>query len=121
MNKRTIGGNTESLACEYLRSQGASVISSNYRCRQGEVDIIARDGVYLCFVEVKYRNNYRFGEPQEAVDLKKRRHICKVSEFYLYSKCKSFDIPVRYDVIAISRKNDVFTFKWIKNAFEYIE
>ena len=121
MNKRTVGGSLESLACEYLRNNGAQVIESNYRCRQGEVDIVARDGVYLCFVEVKYRNNYRFGEPEEAVDLKKRRHICKVSRFYLYSKYKSFDIPIRYDVIAISPENDFLTFKWIKNAFDYTD
>lgn len=120
MNKRTVGGSTESLACEYLKSRGAAVIESNYRCRSGEVDIIARDGVYLCFVEVKFRNNCRFGEPEEAVDLRKRRHICKVSKVYLYSKYKSFDIPIRYDVIAISPENGILTFKWIKNAFEYV-
>ncbi len=120
MNKRTVGDDTETLACEYLIASGASILERNYRCRQGEVDIIARDDKYLCFIEVKYRKDCSFGFPEEAVSYKKRQHICKVSEFYLYSKYKSTDISVRYDVIAISPQDNMLSVKWIKNAFDYI-
>ena len=120
MNKRTIGDTKELLACNYLSENGAFILNRNFRCRFGEVDIIAKDGKYLCFIEVKFRTDERFGAPQEAVDLKKQKHICKVSKFYLYSKYKSLDIPIRYDVVAISQKDNIFTFKWIKNAFDYI-
>ena len=119
MNKRIVGDDTEALACEFLESQGASVLERNFRCRQGEVDIIARDGRYLCFIEVKFRKDETFGQPQEAVSYKKRQHICKVSLFYLYSKYKSLDISVRYDIIAISPKDKMLSFNWIKDAFEY--
>ena len=120
MNKRSVGDDTELLACEYLKSQGAIIIERNFRSRQGEVDIIALDGKYLCFIEVKYRKDVKYGQPQEAVSYYKQKRICKVSEFYLYSKYKSLDIPIRYDVVAISQKDNIFAFKWIKNAFDYI-
>ncbi len=121
MNKRKIGTGTEDQACEYLRSQAADVVEKNFSCRQGEVDIIAKDGRYLCFIEVKYRKDEEFGLPEEAVSLKKQKKICKVSKFYLYSKYKSFDIPVRYDVVAISVTDGILSFRWIKNAFDYVE
>ena len=120
MNKRTVGDTRELLACNYLQQQGAVILERNFRCKTGEIDIIAKDSRYLCFIEVKFRSDNNFGEPQEAVDLKKQKRICKVSNFYLYSKYKSFDLPVRYDVVAISQQDSIFTFKWIKNAFDYI-
>ena len=120
MNKRELGDGRELLACGYLEEQGAHILERNFRCRQGEIDIIAKDGAYLCFVEVKYRSDDRFGQPQEAVGIIKQKRICKVSNFYLYSKYKSSDIPVRYDVVAISQSDGILTFKWIKNAFDYI-
>ncbi len=119
MNKRTVGGDTEALACRFLRSQGACILEKNYRSKQGEIDIIAKDGRYICFIEVKYRKDTRYGEPEEAVSFSKRQRICKVSQFYLYSKYKSLDLPVRYDVIAISPEDNIYTFKWIKNAFDF--
>ncbi len=120
MNKRRIGEDTELLACEFLETQGAVILERNFRCKMGEVDIIARDGKYLCFIEVKFRSDISFGEPYEAVNYKKQKRICKVSEFYLYSKYKSLDTSVRYDVVAISPKDKMLTFKWIKNAFDYV-
>ncbi len=120
MNKRKVGDDTEFLACEYLKSQGAVILEKNYRTKQGEVDIIARDQKYICFIEVKYRKNLRFGEPEEAVSFSKQKRICKVSQFYLYSKYKSLDVSVRYDVVAISPEEKILTFKWIKNAFNYV-
>ena len=120
MNKRELGDVRETLACRYLEEQGARIIKRNYRCRLGEIDIIAKDGAYLCFIEVKYRSDDKFGEPEAAVNYKKQKRICKVSKFYLYSNYKSTDIPIRYDVVAISQSDHMLTFKWIKNAFDYI-
>ncbi len=120
MNKRVLGGGIEALVCDHLALQGARILERNYRCRQGEVDIIARDGKYLCFIEVKFRNDPKFGQPQEAVNKTKQKRICKVSQFYLYSKYKSFDLPVRYDIVAISQNDKILTFKWIKNAFDFV-
>ena len=121
MNKRVIGDGNEDLVCKYLTSQGLRIIARNFRCRQGEIDIIARDKEYLCFMEVKFRKNSEFGQPQEAVNISKQRKISKVSRFYLYSKNLSFDTPIRYDVIAVSVNEGIKSVKWIKNAFDYIE
>ena len=120
MNKRSVGGDTEFLACEFLKSRGARIIERNFKSKKGEIDIIALDGKYLCFIEVKYRSDAQYGEPQEAVSYSKQKRICKVSQFYLYSRYKSLDVSVRYDVVAISPKDKMLTFKWIKNAFEYV-
>ncbi len=119
MNKRRKGEIIESLVCDFIAQQGAVIVEKNYRCRQGEVDIIARDDRYLCFIEVKFRYDTRFGQPQEAVTPTKQKHICNVSKFYLYSKYKSLDVPVRYDVIAVSPQDDIYICNWIKNAFDY--
>ena len=121
MNKRQVGASNESLACEYIASCGGEILKRNFSCRQGEIDIIARDKSYLCFIEVKFRKDDNFGAPQEAVSLSKQRRICKVSKFYLYTRYKSFDIPVRYDVLAISATDGILSFRWIKNAFSYVE
>ena len=119
MNKRVIGDGNEDLVCNYLKSQGLKIIARNFRCRQGEIDIIARDKEYLCFIEVKFRNSSDYGQPQEAVNYYKQRKISKVSRFYLYSKNLSFDTPIRYDVIAVSVNEGIKAVKWIKNAFDY--
>jgi putative endonuclease len=120
MNKRQVGDYYENLACTHLRNQGARIVDRNYRALRGEIDIIARDGRYLCFIEVKYRKDNRFGAPEGAVTISKQRQICKLSKLYLYSKNKSIDVPIRYDVIAITDDDNVPVIRWHKNAFDYV-
>ena len=120
INKRTLGSFFEQLAVEYITSLGCSVVETNYRPKRGDIDIIARDGEYLCFIEVKYRKNSDHGEPEEAVTLAKQRQICRLSKIYLYSNHYSEYIPIRYDVIAVTDSEGAAAIKWIKNAFDYI-
>ena len=120
MNKRRIGDFYEDIACKFIYANGGSVLERNYRVRHGEIDIIARDEDYLCFIEVKYRNSDRFGPPEKAVNISKQRQICRISKLFLFSRFKSIDLPIRYDVIAISGVQNAVTVKWHKNAFEYI-
>ena len=120
MYKKNIGTLGENFVADYLSAKGYSILKVDYRLKFGQVDIIARDDKYLCFIEVKFRNDPKYGEPQEAVNRSKQKHICNVSKFYLYSKYKSFDVPVRYDVIAVSPNDSIYTFNWIKNAFEFV-
>ena len=119
MNKRRVGSFYEDLACTYIRENGGRIVERNYRALKGEIDIIARDGRYLCFIEVKYRKNSNYGPPEEAITNSKKKQICKISKLYLYFKIKSFDIPIRYDVITISGEREALVVKWYKNAFEY--
>jgi len=100
-NKRTLGTDKEKLAAEYLEKKGYTILEKNYRCRVGEIDIIASKDGFCIFVEVKYRKNAEYGMPQEAVGIKKQRTIAFVANYYLMEKRFSPDYPVRFDVIAI--------------------
>lgn len=77
------------------------MIRQNYRCRQGEVDLICLQGRYLVFVEVKYRSSQVMGEPAEAVDYRKQQRIRRVAAFFLYSAGLPEDTPCRFDVVSI--------------------
>lgn len=101
MNKHDIGSGYEELAAAYLMEQGYAVIGRNFSCRSGEIDIIARDGEYLVFVEVKYRRDKRAGDPAEAVDYRKQQHIRRAAEYYLYRNRVSESMPCRFDVVSI--------------------
>ena len=113
MNKRQLGGEYEKLAAEYLRAQGYDILEQNYRCRSGEIDLIARDGEYLCFIEVKYRRGITCGSPFEAVGLHKQMQILKVARYYLMKKKLNLDTACRFDVVAIEG-NEITL---LRNAF----
>lgn len=112
-NNRAIGSKFEKEAGAYLKKHGYEVLEYNYRCRAGEIDIIARDGEYLVFCEVKYRNGLSGGHPLEAVDAKKQRTIARCAGIYL-TKHGVSEVPCRFDVIGIM--NDEICL--VKNAFE---
>ena len=88
----------------------------NFRSRFGEIDIVARDGEFVVFVEVKYRKTSLAGHPEEAVDIRKARTISKVADYYRVVRKLPYDTAVRFDVVAIEGD----TFRWYKNAFSYI-
>ena len=73
----------EKMAGEYLKTQGYEILQYNFRCRMGEIDIIAKDHGYLVFIEVKYRRDKSCGHPAEAVTPRKQRTISKVASYYL--------------------------------------
>mgnify|MGYP003020994955 FL=1 len=100
MNKRQTGSEYEQKAAQYLQAKGVHVLELNYRNRTGEIDLIARDGDYLVFVEVKYRKDTRKGAPEEAVNYRKRQNICHVADYYRMTHGISEFTPIRYDVIA---------------------
>ncbi len=99
INKRRLGSANESRAVSFLESEGYDIIERNFRCRQGEIDIIATDGGILCFIEVKFRSNVYAGSPGEAIDLKKQKTIYKVAEYYLYKNKTDYDTPCRFDAV----------------------
>lgn len=116
MNKRQTGSEYESKAAQYLRRQGLSIIERNYRSRRGEIDLIAKDGEYLVFAEVKYRRTDRKGTPEEAVDYRKQLKICRVADYYRMTHGVGEFTPVRYDVVACYEDEII----WYRNAFEHI-
>lgn len=112
-NKRQTGSCYEQKAAAYLEEQGYCLLEQNYYCRLGEVDLIAREGGYLVFVEVKYRSTSGFGTAAEAVDRSKQRRIYQCAEVYMKHHGISFCHPVRFDVLAV----DGTDITLIKNAF----
>ncbi len=112
-NKRQMGTSYEIKAEEYLTRKGYKILERNFRNRGGEIDIIAKDGEYFCFIEVKYRTTNEFGNPLEAVDVRKQNKIRKVAMYYLMKNKLSEWTPCRFDVIAFEGKK----LTHIENAF----
>lgn len=113
MNQRNVGSTYEKAAGYYLEQQGYEILQYNYRCRSGEIDLIARDGEYFVFCEVKYRKSSAKGSPLEAVGIKKQRAIQKAALHYLTVHGLT-SVPCRFDVIGIENSSVTL----IKNAFE---
>ena len=116
MNTRKVGTHYEKRAADELKRRGYRVIETNYRCKFGEIDIVARDGDYFVFVEVKYRKNAAAGDPLEAVGYRKIKKICMTATNFMMKRHLSIDTPIRFDVVSIL--GDKFTL--IQNAFDYI-
>lgn len=100
MNKRECGAVWEEKARAYLCSLGYEILAHNFYTHFGEIDIVAKDGDMLVFVEVKYRADTGRGYPQEAVNARKQQRIRKSAEYYLFRHGYA-DCPCRFDVIAI--------------------
>ena len=99
MNQREVGTRQESRAAEYLESLGYHILARNFRCRFGEIDLIAeKDGV-LMFVEVKLRTNLQYGAPREYVTVKKQEKLRAAALLYLSER--ELDVPARFDVAEV--------------------
>ena len=83
-NNKIIGAKGEEEVCKYLIRKGYKIIDRNFRCKQGEIDIIASKLNELIFIEVKTRRNIQFGYPCEAVGKTKQKHILNVARYYMW-------------------------------------
>jgi putative endonuclease len=116
-NRRKKGRRGEDLAAEHLASLGYVILVRNYRCKAGEVDIIARDGPSLVFVEVKSRTTASHGSPREAVNPEKQRRISLCALDYL-KKNGGTAVKARFDVVTIVLAGAAPRIEVLKNAFE---
>ena len=112
LDKAGEGKKGEDKAIKALKRHGYKIIERNYRSPFGEIDIIAKDGDCLCFIEVKKRNLPFFGDPLEAIDTRKMVHIIKTATFYL-KRHKLLEANARFDVVGIAGEN----VKIVRNAF----
>lgn len=119
MNLKQIGKYGENLAVGFLKKQGYEIIKTNFRCRFGEIDIIAKDGRTIVFVEVKTRKTLRFGMPSESVDFRKQFHMKRVAQYFISYYLSHEDYTYRFDVveILIDKKSNATKINLIKNAF----
>ena len=99
--RRWRGQHGEQLAAEFLQRQGYRIQQQNYRCREGEIDIIAWDGPTLVFIEVKTKGQSMFGAPQAMVDRHKQRKLVHVAMVYVHQH-RLQQVDVRFDVVAIT-------------------
>ncbi len=114
MNKRAVGSEFEQKAAEYVLNRGYDILERNFRCRTGEIDLIAKNDGYLCFIEVKYRSSLSRGYPAEAITPHKIRKITNTAKFYMMLHRLPADTPCRFDVVVIL-ENEI---SLIKNAFD---
>lgn len=109
----------ESKAAEYLRDKGFRIAAANWGCRFGEIDLIAEDGVYLCFVEVKLRKSAAYGSAAAFVDRRKQEKLRAAAMLYLARR--PTELQPRFDVIEIYAPQGVNTDKpeiiHLENAF----
>jgi putative endonuclease len=115
--RRHTGETGESIAVKFLKKNGYKIIEQNYRCKLGEIDIIAQDGRVLAFIEVKARRTDEFGGPKRAVTSRKQRKISMVALKYL-KETEQMGKKARFDVVAIRLLPSDPDVEIIKNAFE---
>lgn len=115
MNTRAVGTAYERRAAEYLQKQGYQILDFNYRCKAGEIDLVALQGGYLVFIEVKYRCGRGKGSGLDAVDYRKQQRILRAARWYMMENRIGQESPCRFDVVSF--QGDMVTL--IQDAFQY--
>ncbi|HHW70016.1 MAG TPA: YraN family protein [Clostridiales bacterium] len=119
MNNRQLGEYGETIAKHYLIGKGYKILTQNFRCSYGEIDIIAQKDDNIVFVEVKTRRTLSYGTPAEAVDRKKQMRYGKIASLYIkYNRL--FENSYRFDIIEVYMPSqDLHTINHIENAFGF--
>ncbi len=116
--RHRLGRQGEDLAVAHLREQGFTILARGFRCRFGEVDIIAADRERLLFCEVKTRRDRVFGAPYEAVTWSKQQRLRKTAGWYLATR--EWPGEIRFDVFSIVVGDDGRAeLEWIEDAFAW--
>ena len=117
MDKKILGNKGEDFAAEYYKKLGFTVTAQNYTCRGGEIDIIAENGEYIIFVEVKTRSQNSLYSPAEAVDYKKQKRLSVAAMKYLTEN--DVEKQPQFDVFEVYTANErIYKVNRIENAFE---
>lgn len=119
MDRKALGMWGEKIAGKYLQKNGYKIIETNFRCRQGEIDIIAIDREYLVFVEVRTRRGIEYGSPEESVTLAKKKKLISLAFAYLQNH-SNLPSSWRFDVIAIEadQAGKIIRLELIQNAID---
>ena len=111
------GAWAEDQACRFLEKKGYTILDKNYRTPFAEIDLVAREGTYLVFVEVKARSSLRRGHAREAVGFAKQKKILQGASYYLKDK-RLFQERVRFDVVTVQGVPEASHIEVIPHAFE---
>ena len=108
----------EDYALRHLRKSGLALVTRNYHCRFGEIDIVMRDAGCLVFVEVRFRSPNRFATARDSVGTRKQARITTAATAFLAGHPEFADLPVRFDVVALDGADrDNWRIEWIRDAF----
>ena len=111
---RAKGDAAEERALNYLQRQGLTLVTRNWHCRMGELDLIMREGEELVIVEVRQRTHASFGGAAESITATKRQRLTRAARFYLQRHPREAQRPVRFDVVALNGDGEP---EWIRHAF----
>jgi putative endonuclease len=112
-----LGRRAEAMAEEFLRTHRYTIVARNYRCRAGEIDLVALDGSVIVFVEVRSRSGVSFGTPFESVDGRKQARVGRVAEHFLATR-RWHDRDARFDVIGVRFDAEPPSVEHVRGAFE---
>ena len=116
---KSLGDNYEDRAADLLEDRGLFLLERNFRGKTGEIDIIARDGAQLVFVEVRARSNRYFDSAAGSVNTHKQRRIVQTAQLFLQRRPHCANMPCRFDVIAFEppQSGAPRRIRWIRGAF----
>jgi putative endonuclease len=119
LNRRDTGNLGEQLACSFLANNGYRIIETNYRCRDGEIDVVTQQKNILVFIEVRSKKGYRFGSPEESITEKKKEKLRAVAEHYTQNH-ENLPAEWRIDVVAVQMNSNgkVNRIEIIENAID---
>ena len=119
VTKKTKGEQFEVIARKYLEQQGLICVTSNFRCRRGEIDLIMKDQCQLIFIEVRYRSRNNYGTAADTVTRKKQSKIILAAQYYLHKYYLTEKVSCRFDIVAIDSiiEDQGREIKWLKDAF----
>lgn len=117
LNRQQKGRYFEDKARRFLQKQGLKDFQANYSSRYGEIDMIARDGNTLVFIEVRYRESSSHGSALATVNFHKQHKIRLTAQHFLQKNGLTNRMPCRFDVVGITGNESKLDFQWIKNAF----
>lgn len=112
-SRHILGRKGEDVVVNYLKNINYNILDRNFSCRQGEIDVIALDGNYVVFVEIKSRTSMEYGLPSEAVTNTKIKHMMKTAEYYLYTRNLENE-NIRFDVVEVYVKDKKYYINHIK-------
>lgn len=116
--RQKLGNQAERLSEQLLLKSGMRLLARNYRCKQGELDLVMRDADTVVFVEVRYRRKNQWGDAVETVDWRKQKRLIAAAHHYLLTHPHLADNSCRFDVVAAQgNPADPASYRWIREAF----
>ncbi|RRV06049.1 YraN family protein [Pseudomonas sp. v388] len=117
--RQQAGREAEAYALLYLQQQGLQLITRNWLCKRGELDLVMLDGDAVVFVEVRYRRHSEWGGAMGSVDFRKQERLILAAQLFLQQEPQWADHPCRFDVIAVDGDpHDAAPLNWVQNAFD---